>query len=100
MPGSHDPSSSRGGDDSARRDRTGQVLRDSSPCPATPGPVRAEVAILRVTATTFRDVFYTETRRGRERSLRCSPEVFQSLVGREGAEIAAGQVPAGIKIPS
>jgi hypothetical protein len=61
--------------------------------PATPGPARAEVAILRVTATTFRDVFYVETRHGRERSLRCSPEVFQQILGKEGAEIVAGQVP-------
>jgi hypothetical protein len=61
--------------------------------PATPGPVRAEIAILRVTATTLRDVFYVETRHGRERSLRCSPEVFQQILGKEGAEIVAGQVP-------
>ena len=61
--------------------------------PATTGPVRAEIAILRVTATTFRDVFYVETRHGRERSLRCSPEVFQQRIGQEGAEIVAGQVP-------
>lgn len=61
--------------------------------PATPGPCRAEVAILRVTATTFRDVFYVETRHGRERSLRCSPETFQGIIGREGAEIVASQIP-------
>lgn len=65
--------------------------------PADAGPIRAEIAVLRVTAVTFREVAYVETRHGRESTHRCSPETFQARVGAEGAEVAAGQI--AVRVP-
>lgn len=64
----------------------------------TPGPIRADLAYILVTANNGFRVEYTEHRRGLDQRCQaqrfeCSPETFQARVNAEGCAIVASQVP-------
>lgn len=64
--------------------------------PATGGAIRAEVAFLRVSEVTFREVVYREFRGDKVAHGRCSPETFQSRVGDEGFACGRHEIPSSV----